>query len=111
MPTLTRQSRYILLVVLGAWFGLVALPWYGVAHGFWSFSWLADPIDPANGSGLVQALLHVAVNRENSEAIGFWRKHAFLPVTPIDAPEGRTQWMMRGQASAIQDSGLFSRRG
>ncbi|QIG49690.1 iron ABC transporter permease [Nordella sp. HKS 07] len=58
MPTLTRQSRYILLVVLGAWFGLVALPWYGVAHGFWSFSWLADPIDPANGSGLVQALLH-----------------------------------------------------
>lgn len=43
--------------------------------------------------------LHVAVNRENSEAIRFWRKQEFLPVTPVDAQEGRTQWMMRGLGS------------
>lgn len=49
--------------------------------------------------------LHVAVNRENTQAIRFWRKHAFLPVTPVDAQEGRTQWMIRGLVPAIQDSG------
>lgn len=58
MPAFTRQSRYILLVVLAAWLGLVALPWYGVAGGFWSFGWLAAPTEAANASGLVQALLH-----------------------------------------------------
>ncbi|HTN97710.1 MAG TPA: iron ABC transporter permease [Nordella sp.] len=58
MPALTRQSRHILLVVLAAWFGLVALPWYGVAGGFWSFGWLIAPTEAGNASGLVQALLH-----------------------------------------------------
>lgn len=58
MPAFTRQSRHIPLVVLAAWLGLVALPWYGVAGGFWSFGWLAAPTEAANASGLVQALLH-----------------------------------------------------
>jgi iron(III) transport system permease protein len=58
MPTLSRQSRFILLVLIAAWLGLVALPWYGVASGFWSFAWLAAPTDAVNASGLIQALLH-----------------------------------------------------
>lgn len=58
MPVLSRQSRFILLVLIAAWLGLVALPWYGVASGFWSFAWLAAPTNAVNASGLMQALLH-----------------------------------------------------
>jgi iron(III) transport system permease protein len=57
MP-LNRQSRHILLVLIAAGFGLVVLPWYGVAAGFWSFGWLRAPAESANASGLIQVLLH-----------------------------------------------------
>lgn len=47
----------------------------------------------------VAEALHIAVNRENPGALRFWRKHAF----PADAPQGRTQWLIRDQVPAIQD--------
>ncbi|WP_119393047.1 ABC transporter permease [Taklimakanibacter lacteus] len=55
---MSRQSRHILLVLIIAWLGLVALPWYGVAAGFWSFAWLAAPTESANASGMVQMIAH-----------------------------------------------------
>ena len=55
LVSVLRQD--ILLVLITAWFGLVALPWYGVANGFWSFAWLQAPTSAANASGLLQALL------------------------------------------------------
>ncbi|MGE0004977.1 MAG: ABC transporter permease [Parvibaculaceae bacterium] len=58
MPELSRQSRHILLVLLAAAFGFMALPWYGIPSGFWSFSWAGEPAASANAPGLLQALLH-----------------------------------------------------
>src|SRR5262245_23236050 len=58
MPALDRQSRHILLVLLAAGFGFVALPWYGIPSGFWSFAWLQQPAEDAHASGILQALLH-----------------------------------------------------
>ncbi len=58
MPALTRQSRFILQIVIVAALGFVALPWYGIANGFWSFTWLGAPTEAANASGILQALLH-----------------------------------------------------
>jgi iron(III) transport system permease protein len=58
MARLSRQSRHILLVLIATAFGFVALPWYGIASGFWSFAWLTAPAESANAPGLIQALLH-----------------------------------------------------
>lgn len=38
---------------------------------------------------------HIGVNRENRDAIQFWRKRAFEPLTLDSLPEGRTLWMGR----------------
>jgi len=56
MQTLSRQARYILFVLIAGWMGLLLLPWYGTAAGFWSLSWVADPFSQENAPGLFQAL-------------------------------------------------------
>lgn len=38
---------------------------------------------------------HIGVNRENTDAIQFWRARAFEPSTVDGLPEGRTLWMGR----------------
>lgn len=58
MPALTRQSRHILWVLIATAFGFMALPWYGIASGFWGFGWLSAPAESAHAAGLLQALLH-----------------------------------------------------
>jgi iron(III) transport system permease protein len=58
MIALSRQSHYILLVLIATGFGFVALPWYGIPSGFGSFTWLSAPLESAHASGLMQTLLH-----------------------------------------------------
>lgn len=58
MVRLNRQSRHILLILVAAGLGFVALPWYGIAQGFWSLAWLRALMESANAPGLMQALLH-----------------------------------------------------
>ena len=53
MPALNRQSRHILLVLLAAGLGFVALPWYGMASGFWSFAWAVSAGRERQCSGTV----------------------------------------------------------
>jgi GNAT superfamily N-acetyltransferase len=39
--------------------------------------------------------LHVAVNRANEKALGFWTKLGFAGLTGADIPDGRTVWLGR----------------
>jgi GNAT superfamily N-acetyltransferase len=45
--------------------------------------------------------LHVAINRANTGAIGFWRKMRFADLALDELPQGRTIWMGRAMSSAL----------
>jgi GNAT superfamily N-acetyltransferase len=64
------------------------------------------------GRGLAEAWLelatkagaiavHVAPNRANPRAVGFWTKMGFVDVTPPDRVTGRTIWLGRGDAHGV----------
>jgi ribosomal protein S18 acetylase RimI-like enzyme len=52
---------------------------------------LATWVDAAARRGA--RALHVAVNRTNTGALGFWRRQGFEPLAPHGRAEGRTLWM------------------
>jgi iron(III) transport system permease protein len=56
MRGLSNQSRYVLWVTLAGIAGLLLLPWYGIAEGFWSFAWLSSFDQPGKSPALFEAI-------------------------------------------------------
>jgi GNAT superfamily N-acetyltransferase len=54
---------------------------------------------------------HIGVNRENRDAVQFWRARAFETVTPDRPSEGRTLWMGRDITTKCRRDSTAGNRG